>query len=84
MKHKLDPLLRPGTVAVVGASARRDSMGEWCLKNLERGGFQGDIYAVNPRYDDIGGHECYATLADVPQTPELAIFAVSDERIESA
>ena len=37
-------LLRPNSVAVVGASARADSMGEWSLTNLKRGGFAGNIY----------------------------------------
>ena len=38
MAHRLDQLLRPRSVAVVGASARADSMGEWVLKNLTLGG----------------------------------------------
>ena len=83
MKHKLDPLLRPKSVAVVGASARDDSMGWWALENLERGGFAGEIYPVNPGYDEIRGLRCYADLADLPATPELAIFAVGDHRIEA-
>ena len=36
MEHRLDPLLRPKSVAIVGASAREDSMGWWTLENLER------------------------------------------------
>jgi acyl-CoA synthetase (NDP forming) len=82
VKHRLDPLLRPRSVAVVGASARTDSLGEWALKNLGLGGYPGRIYPVNPNYDELQGHRCYASLADLPETPDLVIFAVGDQRIE--
>jgi acyl-CoA synthetase (NDP forming) len=80
--HRLDPLLRPRSVAVVGASADNDAMGEWSLKNLLKGGYPGDIYAVNPRYDEVQGVSCYPTLLDLPAAPELVIFAVSDRWLE--
>ena len=84
MKHHLDPLLRPRSVAVVGASARTDSLGEWALRNLGLGGYPGHIYPVNPNYDELQGHRCYASLADLPETPDLVIFAVGDPRIEDS
>jgi acyl-CoA synthetase (NDP forming) len=82
MKHRLDPLLRPQSVAVVGASAREDLLGAWSLRNLERGGFRGKIYPVNPGYEELQGLRCYEQLADLPETPELVIFAVGDQRVE--
>ena len=84
MKHRLDPLLRPTSVAIVGASARTDSLGEWALKNLLIGGYKGRIYPVNPNRDELQGHSCFGSLAELPETPELVIFAVSDQRIEAA
>ena len=84
MTHRLDPLLRPRSIAVVGASGRADSFGEWSLKNVMRGGFSGDIYPVNPNYDELQGHRCFASLADLPQTPDLVIFGVGDAGIEAA
>lgn len=84
MKHALDPLLRPKSVAVVGASAREDSLGEWSLINLQRGGFPGAIYPVNPAYEELRGLRCYKELADLPETPELVVFAVGDPNIEAA
>jgi len=82
--HRLDPLLRPRSVAVVGASARHDSLGEWSLKNLLRGGYTGDIYPINPGYKELQGVRCYAGFDGVPATPELAIFGVGDRNIEAA
>jgi acyl-CoA synthetase (NDP forming) len=83
MKHELDPLLRPRSVAVVGASARKDSMGEWSLTNLIRGGFASNIYPVNPAYDALQSLRCYKSLTDLPEVPDLVLFAVSDQRIEA-
>ena len=84
MAHRLDSLLQPSAVAVVGASQRADSMGDWALTNLLKGGYEGDIYPVNPRYDKLAGLRCYAALGDLPVVPELVIFAVGDARVESA
>ena len=84
MKHRLDPLLRPRSVAVVGASSRTDSIGEWAVKNLDLGGYEGKLYAVNPRYEEVQGHRCYAALADLPEVPDCVIFAVGDHRLEAA
>jgi len=82
--HSLDPLLRPRTVAVVGASMREDSMGEWALENLKRGRFPGPIYPINPNYAQVAGLRCFENFAALPETPDLAIFAVGDHRIEAS
>lgn len=84
MTHRLDPLLRPVSVAVVGASETTDSMGEWSLKNLLRGGYKGEIYAVNPRYGEVQGIKCYPSISEIPASPELFIFSVGDHRLEAA
>jgi len=82
--HRLDPLLRPRSVAVVGASGRRDSLGEWSLRNILKGGYRGAIYPVNPGYDTLQGLSCYDSLDALPEVPDLVIFGVGDQRIESA
>ena len=83
-KHRLDPLLRPQSVAVVGASKRSETVGGWALTNLGKGGYKGRIYPVNPRYDELQGHPCYAKLSDLPEVPDLVVFAVGDHRLEAA
>ncbi len=84
MKHRLDPLLRPRSVAIIGASSRPDSMGEWALKNLALGGYKGQVYPVNPNYPSLADMPCYTSLSKVPDDPELVIFAVGDANIEAA
>jgi acetate---CoA ligase (ADP-forming) len=77
-------LLRPRSVAVLGASAREDSMGEWALANLDKGGYRGAVYPVNPGYEELQGRRCYPALHALPEVPDLVIFAVGDARIEAA
>ena len=84
MTHRLDPLLRPRSVAIVGASGRVDSLGEWSLTNLLKGGYAGAIYPVNPNYPELQGVRCYGALSELPETPDLVIFGVGDHAIEAA
>ena len=84
MRHRLDPLLRPRSVAIIGATARVGSMGYWALQNLSRGGYAGPVYPVNPRYPEVQGLRCHAALSELPEVPDLAIFCVGDGRVEEA
>ena len=59
-------LLNPRAVAVVGAS-QRPGRGTSILANLRDAGFKGGIYAVNPRYTDVLGSPCFASVRELPQ-----------------
>jgi acetyltransferase len=74
--RRLDPLLRPRSVVVVGASTN-PSFVSLIYKNLLRAGFAGNVAAVNPRYTTIGGAPCFASVADVPWPIDLAVVGVS-------
>ena len=82
--HYLDPLLRPESLAVVGASERPHSVGLQTMENLLTGGFEGKLYAINPGYDSVCGIPCYPDLASLPQTVEHVVLTVGDARIEEA
>lgn len=84
MSHRLDPLLRPKSIAVVGASARAGTIGQLALFNLLQGKYPGQIYPVNPGYEELQGLACYPSLESLPETPDLVIFGVGDSRIEAA
>jgi acyl-CoA synthetase (NDP forming) len=83
MPHRLDPLLRPSSFAVVGASRRPGSVGNTLIRQLIQGGFSGAVYPVNPKYENVEGLACYATLADLPEPPEQVVLAVADARVEA-
>ena len=82
--HRLKPLLKPESIAILGASQKIGSVGNEVIVNLLRGGFEGLIYPVNPGYEEVLGVACYPTLAELPMRPEMVIFAISDRRIEEA
>jgi len=82
--HYLDPLLRPESLAVVGASERPHSVGLQTMENLLTGGYEGNLYAINPGYDSICGIPCYPDLASLPQTVDHVVLSVGDTRIEAA
>jgi len=82
--HKLDPLLRPHSIAVLGASNDIDKVGGRSVHNLLAGGFEGRIYPLNPGYESVLGLTCYPNLASLPETVDHVIFAVGDHRVEAA
>jgi acyl-CoA synthetase (NDP forming) len=74
-------MLEARSVAVVGASVREGSVGHQSLVELIEGGFEGRVHPVNPKYDEILGLPCAASLADVGPV-DLAILAVSNALLE--
>jgi acetyltransferase len=70
----LKKLFHPGSVALIGASNTTNSIGQVILKNILAGGFQGPIYAVNPKYKFIQGQPCYQHIAELPAAPDLAVI----------
>jgi acyl-CoA synthetase (NDP forming) len=84
MAHRLDPLLRPRSIAVLGASEREGTVGRHTIENLLKGGFEGGLYAVNPGRRSVLGVPCYASLAALPEPVEHVIFAIADTRVEAA
>ncbi|NBJ12540.1 bifunctional acetate--CoA ligase family protein/GNAT family N-acetyltransferase [Microvirga arsenatis] len=79
--YRLDKLLAPRSIAVVGASPRPGSLGLTFLRNLIAGGFEGDIFPVNPHHVEIEGLACFSSLSDVPEVPDLIVVAVPPERV---
>ncbi|MET0192977.1 MAG: CoA-binding protein [Hyphomicrobiaceae bacterium] len=67
-------LLRPRSVALIGASTRPDSVGLITARNLLGGGFAGPVWFVNPKYGAIEGHACHPSVASLPAVPDLAVL----------
>ena len=82
--HPLTPLLRPESMAVIGASERPGSVGRQTIENLLTGKFPGRLYAVNPGYETVLGVPCFPDLAALPETVEHVVLTVGDSRIEAA
>lgn len=72
---KLDPLVKPRSVAVVGATDRVGP-GRSIVESLGAIGFTGAIYPVNPKYQTVLNHVCYPSLTDLPETPDVVVFSI--------
>ena len=71
----VERVLRPRSIAVIGASSRRDSVGGAILRNVLRAGFDGDVYPVNPRRKRVAGRPALASVSDLPGEIDLAVIA---------
>ena len=80
-KHYLAPLFTPDSVVLFGASDRTDSVGGVVFKNLLSSGFQGRIYAINPKRDEVQGQKAYSTLDAIDEIPDLAVVATPAQSI---
>lgn len=72
----LDALFFARSVALVGVSADPKKLNGIPLRHLQRGGFKGAIYPVNPKYDEIDGLRCYPSLTSLPEAPDVVLVMV--------
>jgi acetyltransferase len=72
--RNFDSLLKPASVALLGASTKAGSVGAIVAQNLLSGGFAGPIWFVNPKYRMLGDHPCYASVAALPAAPDVAVL----------
>jgi len=74
-KYGLDAMFAPRSVAVIGATDRPGTVGRTVLENLLHGSFQGKVYAVNSRHEELLGLKAYKRIGDVPESVDLAVIA---------
>ncbi|MEZ5773938.1 MAG: acetate--CoA ligase family protein [Hyphomicrobiaceae bacterium] len=82
--HRLDPLLAPASIALLGASARPESAGLALVKMVRFDGYEGRVHPVNPNYREIEGLPAFARLKDLPEPVEHAVLAVPNAGLEAA
>lgn len=78
------PLFEPRTIAVLGASTRDVAIANSFIKRLKDFGFEGEIYPIHPKADEIEGLKAYPSLADTPQKVDYAYIAIGAGRIAEA
>src|SRR5512134_1369458 len=82
LKHYLQPLLAPRSVALVGATERAGALGAIVWRNLAAAGLRGELYPVNLRHRTIFGRRAYARLQELPQPPDLAVIVTPARVVE--
>ena len=77
---RLDALLRPRSIAILGAS-ERPSIGRALMESAATLGYEGRIYPINPRYAEILGQRCYPSMRELPEQPDVVAMCVSYTRM---
>ncbi len=77
---QMSRMLAPSSIAILGASTRAGSFGERALNNLTQ--FDGRVYPVNPRYEEVGGRRCYPNVAALPEVVDCAVICAAREAVE--
>jgi acyl-CoA synthetase (NDP forming)/GNAT superfamily N-acetyltransferase len=77
-------IFAPESVAVIGASRRRGTVGRAILDNIRAAGYGGRLYTVNPRARQIGGERCLASPLDLPEPADLAVIALPAAKVLDA
>ena len=74
--RQLDAILRPKSVAVIGASTSPDKMGHEILKNIIDSGFEGTVYPINPKAEVILDLACHKSVKDIAKVPDMAVIII--------
>ena len=77
MNANLDKIMKPKSIAVVGASTKEHTIGSDIMKRLQEYKFNGKIYPVNPKGGIIEGLQAYTSVGEIPGEVDLAIIVVN-------
>ncbi len=72
----IERLLKPKSIAIVGASATPGALGASTIANLDRMQFRGDVYLINPNRAEIGGRRCLGSIDELPSDVDAAVLAI--------
>ncbi len=81
MAHRLDPLLQPRSIALVGATPNPARIGGMPLDHLRHFGYAGAVYPINPKYERVFDWRCWPDLESLPETPDLLVLAIAAEDV---
>jgi len=79
--RNLRHLFKPGSVAVIGASDRPQSVGATVIRNVLSGGFAGPIWPVNLRHTVVAGQKAYRSVDKLPGVPDLAVICTPPQTV---
>lgn len=81
MSHRLDPLLQPRSIAMIGASNNPGRIGGMPLDLLRHFEYAGAVYPINPKYEEVFGYKCYPEIEALPEAPDLAVLAIAADDV---
>ncbi len=80
----MNRIMKPKAVAVIGASNEEGKIGNSVMKNLVNGGYQGEIYPINPKAPEVFGRKAYKSISEVPGDVDVAVFAIPAKFVAGA
>jgi acetyl coenzyme A synthetase (ADP forming)-like protein len=80
----MNRIMKPASIAVIGASAEAGKIGNSVMKNLVNGGYAGEIHPINPKATEILDRKAYASITDVPGDVDVAVFAIPAKFVPAA
>jgi len=81
MRSDLERFFNPRAIAIIGASQDLSTISGQPLRFLRSHGYEGKLYPVNPRYEEVAGLRCYPSVAEVPEVPDLVLVLVNATRV---
>lgn len=78
----LKPLLSPKSVAIIGASAKEGSLGYDTVRMIKKSGYKGEVYPINPKYEEILGYKVYGDLKSIGKAVDTVVLCVAARRVE--
>ena len=82
--RQMNRIMKPKSVAVIGASAESGKIGNSVMKNLINGGYKGEIYPIHPKAEEILGKKVYKSVKDIPGEVDIAVFAIPASLVAGA
>jgi acetyl coenzyme A synthetase (ADP forming)-like protein len=82
--RQMNRIMKPKSVAVIGASAENGKIGNSVMKNLINGGYKGEIYPIHPKAEEILGKKVYKSVKDIPGDVDIAVFAIPASLVAGA
>lgn len=78
----LDSLLSPNSIALLGASNREGSLGYDMMQMIKQGNYKGEVYPINPGYDEILGYKAYKNFEEIGKPVDMAVLSLAAHRVE--
>jgi acetyl coenzyme A synthetase (ADP forming)-like protein len=82
--RSMNRIMKPKSIAVVGASNEEGKIGNSVMKNLINGGYRGEIFPINPKSDEVLGRKAYKSVSEVSDDIDVAVFAVPAKFVPGA
>ena len=83
-KSPLYPFLNPKSIAFYGASNSFSAMGTTQFRNIYTFGFQGNLYPIHPKLEEVQGRKAYRSILDLPEVPDLAVMVLPTRIVPEA